>query len=40
MQADNLNYHCHLLGQWQQIVVLDLDNHPRCRQVVIQVLRE
>lgn len=29
-----------LLGQWQQIVVLDLDNRPRRRRVVIQVLGE
>ena len=27
-----------LLGAWQQIVVLDLDNRPRRRKVVIQVL--
>ncbi|MBI5522610.1 MAG: YjbQ family protein [Desulfarculus sp.] len=29
-----------LLGQWQQVVVLDLDNRPRRRRVVIQVLGE
>lgn len=29
-----------LLGQWQQIVVLDLDNRPRKRRVVIQVMGE
>jgi secondary thiamine-phosphate synthase enzyme len=27
-----------LLGTWQQVVVVDCDNRPRSRQVVIQVL--
>jgi len=26
------------LGTWQQIVVLDFDNRPRRRKVVIQVM--
>jgi secondary thiamine-phosphate synthase enzyme len=29
-----------LLGTWQQVIMLDLDNKPRRRQVVIQVLGE
>jgi secondary thiamine-phosphate synthase enzyme len=29
-----------LLGTWQQIVLLDFDNRPRTRRVVIQVLGE
>ena len=29
-----------LLGTWQQIVVLDFDNRPRARQVVLQVMGE
>jgi secondary thiamine-phosphate synthase enzyme len=29
-----------LLGTWQQIVVLDFDNRPRRRKVVIQILGE
>ena len=29
-----------LLGTWQQIVVVDFDNRPRSRQVVIQIIGE
>jgi len=29
-----------LLGTWQQIVVLDFDNRPRSRQVVVQISGE
>ncbi|HEX9667506.1 MAG TPA: YjbQ family protein, partial [Thermodesulfobacteriota bacterium] len=29
-----------LLGTWQQIVLIDFDNRPRTRRVVIQVLGE
>lgn len=29
-----------LLGTWQQVVLVDFDNRPRTRQVVIQVLGE
>jgi secondary thiamine-phosphate synthase enzyme len=29
-----------LLGTWQQIVVLDFDNRPRHRKVVIQIMGE
>jgi secondary thiamine-phosphate synthase enzyme len=29
-----------LLGTWQQIVLIDFDNRPRARRVVIQVLGE
>ena len=29
-----------LLGTWQQIVVVDFDNGPRQRQVVLQILGE
>jgi secondary thiamine-phosphate synthase enzyme len=29
-----------LLGTWQQVIMLDLDNKPRRRQVVIQVMGE
>ncbi|KIX11072.1 secondary thiamine-phosphate synthase enzyme YjbQ [Dethiosulfatarculus sandiegensis] len=29
-----------LLGAWQQIIVLDFDNRPRKRRVIIQVLGE
>ncbi len=29
-----------LLGTWQQIVVLDFDNRPRNRKVVIQLMGE
>ena len=33
--------HCKLLlGTWQQIVVLDFDNRPRRRKVVIQIMGE
>ena len=28
------------LGTWQQIVVLDFDNRPRSRQVIIQIMGE
>ena len=28
------------LGTWQQIVVLDFDNRPRSRQVIIQIIGE
>jgi len=29
-----------ILGTWQQIVVVDFDNHPRRRQIVVQVMGE
>jgi secondary thiamine-phosphate synthase enzyme len=29
-----------LLGTWQQIILLELDTHPRNREVVVQVLGE
>jgi len=29
-----------LLGTWQQIVVVDFDNGPRQRQVILQILGE
>jgi secondary thiamine-phosphate synthase enzyme len=29
-----------LLGTWQQIVLLDFDNRPRTRQVLVQILGE
>ncbi|HNT71576.1 MAG TPA: YjbQ family protein, partial [Methanothrix sp.] len=29
-----------LLGTWQQIVFLDLDNRPRYRRVVVQIIGE
>ncbi|MDP3879540.1 MAG: secondary thiamine-phosphate synthase enzyme YjbQ [Dehalococcoidales bacterium] len=29
-----------LLGTWQQIVVVDFDNRPRSRQVIVQVMGE
>jgi thiamine phosphate synthase YjbQ (UPF0047 family) len=29
-----------LLGTWQQIVLLDFDNRPRNREVVIQIMGE
>lgn len=29
-----------VLGTWQQIVLIDLDNRPRQRQVVLQFLGE
>jgi secondary thiamine-phosphate synthase enzyme len=29
-----------LLGTWQQVVVLDFDNRPRTRKVVVQILGE
>ena len=28
------------LGTWQQIVVVDFDNRPRSRQVVLQIMGE
>jgi len=28
------------LGTWQQIVLVDFDNHPRSRQVVVQIMGE
>ena len=28
------------LGTWQQIVLVDFDNHPRSRQVVLQIMGE
>ncbi len=29
-----------LLGTWQQLVLIELDNRPRTREIVIQVLGE
>jgi len=29
-----------ILGTWQQIVVVDFDNHPRRRRIVVQVIGE
>ena len=29
-----------LLGTWQQIVLLDFDNRPRSRKVLVQILRD
>ncbi len=28
------------LGTWQQIVVIDFDNRPRSRQVILQIMGE
>ena len=28
------------LGTWQQIIVVDFDNHPRSRQIVLQIMGE
>jgi secondary thiamine-phosphate synthase enzyme len=28
------------LGTWQQVVLLDFDNHPRMRRLIIQVIGE
>ena len=27
-----------LLGSWQQIVVIDFDNHPRSRKIILQII--
>jgi secondary thiamine-phosphate synthase enzyme len=29
-----------MLGTWQQIVVVDFDNHPRAREIILQLLGE
>lgn len=29
-----------MLGTWQQIILVDFDNHPRTRQVIIQITGE
>jgi thiamine phosphate synthase YjbQ (UPF0047 family) len=29
-----------LLGTWQQIVVVDFDNRPRARNLIIQIIGE
>jgi secondary thiamine-phosphate synthase enzyme len=29
-----------LLGTWQQIVLLDFDNRPRTREIVLQIMGE
>ena len=29
-----------LLGTWQQIVLVDFDNHPRTRRVILQIIGE
>jgi thiamine phosphate synthase YjbQ (UPF0047 family) len=29
-----------LLGQWQQIVLIDFDNRPRKREIVLQMMGE
>jgi len=34
--ADNIP----LLGQWQQIVIIDHDNRPRDRKVYVQIIGE
>ena len=31
---------CLILGTWQQIVLLDFDNHPRMRRVIVHILRK
>jgi secondary thiamine-phosphate synthase enzyme len=28
------------LGTWQQIIVVDFDNHPRDREIILQLLGE
>jgi thiamine phosphate synthase YjbQ (UPF0047 family) len=28
------------LGTWQQIILVDFDNHPRSRKIAIQILGE
>ncbi len=27
-----------LLGSWQQIVIIDFDNHPRSRKIILQII--
>ncbi len=29
-----------ILGTWQQIILIDFDNHPRMREVIVQVIGE
>jgi len=29
-----------LLGTWQQIIVVDFDNHPRHREIILQIMGE
>jgi thiamine phosphate synthase YjbQ (UPF0047 family) len=31
---------CLMLGTWQQNVLLDFDNHPRMRRIIVHILRE
>jgi len=29
-----------LLGQWQQVVLIDFDNRPRDREIIIKIIKQ